>query len=160
MEVLDRIAPKIIDIYRELMKDESMKGFYKKNTDRLTKYIDLINEFNLKSKSKEARFVLPRMYLISVIRLKTDLTTTEIGRLFNIHHSTVCYNVKKHLELEEVKDSLYYYHSKEIRERVDRIENDTLSEEIKDSLVDKILSCKNYHEMVKLQNEVKEWKDI
>lgn len=64
---------------------------------------NLIEQDGLTRKRRDRHLVHKRMFLFTLLK-KKGFTVAEIGRLFNLHHSTIIYGIKKHEELLSLND--------------------------------------------------------
>jgi hypothetical protein len=94
--------------------------------------------------------VYQRYYLFTFLRTH-KLTMTEIGKLFNMDHSTVVHGSKKAKEWK--KDRLFLRMTDELRQKFEQFT-------AMDYLVDRnimldVLQCESFWEMRKIQDDIK-----
>jgi hypothetical protein len=69
--------------------------------------VDIIEEFNLKSNTRERGTVYKRYYLYNVLTKRRHLTTGMTGKFFGKDHSSVIHGLKQHEFWWKVKDKGY-----------------------------------------------------
>lgn len=57
---------------------------------------ELIQEFKLDKKSRKRETVYKRYYLMNVIYMRSNMTLSDIGKLFNRDHSSVIHGIREH----------------------------------------------------------------
>ncbi len=115
---LNRVAFNAGMVGRVISLEEARKELqdFLKEVDKIQyaseqKIIDAVCEFfaispeELMSKSRAQRIAIPRHYAIYLMRAKTELSTTEIGRIFKRDHSTILHSEKTINNLREVEPS-------------------------------------------------------
>jgi len=68
---------------------------------------ELIEEFKLNKPSRIREDVYKRFYLMHILHGTTDLTLSEIGKLFGRNHTSVIYALKQHERWTFTKDQEY-----------------------------------------------------
>ena len=119
-------------------------------TETAEKIVTYINANNLQRQDRKRNVVDTRCILVKWLR-DERLTLAHIGRILKRNHATV-------LNMERNYDILIQTDSFKKLEKVLKKELDILDvEEIKESeaIKERVLSIRNYWEMVKLQNELK-----
>ncbi len=85
------------------MKDDVLALYKVANKD----IVDIIEEFNLTSTTRERGTVYKRYYLYDVLTKRRHLTTTMTGKFFGKDHSSVIHGLKQHEFWWKVKDKGY-----------------------------------------------------
>lgn len=121
---------------------------------------EVIDEFGVKRmKTRLREIVYKRFYICNFMRKHNVVKTLdEIATIVGYRkHDNVVYAIKQHENLKS--DSLYQVINGELSVRLASIIPDKVKqkeeEEKEKTLEDRVLECKNYWEMVKLQEEIK-----
>ena len=121
---------------------------------------EIINQYNLQTRSRKPEFVFPRYFLMDFLKKNTHLSLADIGLMFGKltkdgfgDHSIVLYGLKTHKMLTKQKYGDYILHTKGLADMLNGIELD-LPPEIEQTLRQKVLDCDNYLDMVKLQKSL------
>ena len=85
------------------MKDDVLALYKVANKD----IVDIIEEFNLTSTTRERGTVYKRYYLYDVLTKRRHLTTTMAGKFFGKDHSSVIHGLKQHEFWWKIKDKGY-----------------------------------------------------
>lgn len=57
---------------------------------------ELIEEYQLQTRSRKRETVYKRYYLMHALFIRSNMTLTDIGKLFNRDHSSVIHAIKEH----------------------------------------------------------------
>lgn len=68
---------------------------------------ELIEEFDLKSKSRKRETVYKRYYLMNVLFVRSKMSLAKIGEMFGRDHSTVIHAIKEHKRWFKTMDKEY-----------------------------------------------------
>jgi len=114
---------------------------------------EFIHENNLTIKSRKYKYVYPRYWLCNFLKENTVLTLSEISNMFGKDdHSLVFHSIKKHKVL--YKDRVYGLHTDKVRLRFIGVSLD-LPEKVEYGFKERVLRCKTYWQMRKLQDEIR-----
>ena len=109
----------------------------------------LIEQDELTLKRRERHLVNKRMFLFKLLK-KKGFTVAEIGRLFNLHHSTIIYGIKKHEELLKLNDVYLKKDTLMYREYL----YEKITDYVKSDLKDDILKAKSLEEFIEIKLRV------
>jgi len=90
--------------------------------------IQLIDEFDLSSRSRKREKVYMRFYIYSLLK-KKNMTLQQIGSLMGVDHSTVIYGINKHEEWMKSKDWIYLANIAELFERINQFKVESIKED-------------------------------
>lgn len=117
--------------------------------DNLINIINIIEKYNLKSKSRKQKYVYPRYYLYSVLHYEMGYGWSAIGRIFNKDHATIMNGLKQHELYTKQKDATYFYFLIDVK-------SELVITEYRPSLKEEILKCKNILELDIIKRKITE----
>lgn len=95
--------------------------FENKEKKMLNEVKRIIEAEALNTKQKAESQVLKRHYLMNFVRENTTLSLSEIGKLFNRHHSSVIWGIQNHEIMTELKDKRYKDYTKTVKSYVNKL---------------------------------------
>jgi len=124
----------------------------------IDKVNELIEYYDLKVPNKKQDLVYKRCYLMHHLKKNTGLSLADIGLMFSKvlkngdgDHATVLYGIRKHLNIKDTET--YKFHTESLEDKLYITRR--VSKEVESTIIEEVLLCKNYWEMVKLQNKYK-----
>jgi len=124
----------------------------------ISKVRQIISEHNLDSKSRSYENAYPRKYVARYLKTNTKLSDSDIAKMFKQTRTFTARSVKTHDALMDVMDDTYLRYTNKVYMQLIEIDIDRSMNTVKKakSLISRVLDCKNYLDMVKLQNELNE----
>jgi len=126
----------------------------------IDKVNELIEYYDLTTRQQTRDIVYKRYFLYNYLRDNTGLTLHTIADMFkrkgNQRHANILNGIGQHKNFQN--DDCYKYHTRHLREALKEEVVITKAEER--TVIEEVLLCKNYWEMVKLQNKYRNYATI
>lgn len=119
----------------------------------LTRTNQLIDREGLNQKNRKREKIFYKIAISYILR-KNGFTTTTIGRLFNVDHSSVVHYDRRFASLK--RDKSFQAINNEVKMLLNPQDFNAKIERAERSLTQKVLSCENYWQLVQLQQELLE----
>jgi hypothetical protein len=125
---------------------------------------EVVKLFNLDQKSgkkltREREIVYKRQYFIYYLRETTNLSTTHIGRLLGLDHSTIIYATKQVSGYISINDNYFYFIVKELKDYLDlnpiQVEKTLKKHNVYD-IINKVLKCETLEDLNNLKKYIAE----
>ena len=118
------------------------------NLKKLNNAIRVIEQFELKCKSRKREKVYQRAYLMAKLR-QMGCTLDYIGSLFGKNHATVLHNIETHKHFTKVSDFEYRLAITPVRETYKN-----MNLEIQANIFDDVISANDYEDLLTIKEKI------